>query len=326
MEGPWAAEPLVSVIVVNYNTRDLLRQCLASLEESTVSREVLVVDNASTDGSAEMVEREFPAVRLTRNLTNEKFARPNNAAMRAARGRLFLLLNSDAALFRGALETLARRLLQDETIGAVGPQLIHPNGAIQRSCRGRMTLWSHFCDMTALDRLFPRSRLLAGSEMTWFDHDSPREVEHLMAAALLVRRETVERVGLLDERLTIYFNDMDWSIRMRRAGWKILYEPQARALHHGGMTTRPLDGRSEIFREQAQNLFYFYRKYYGPGGLLLFRVLLALGFLARLVFWSLRFLLHPSEDSARSLRFARRVVGAACTLGGIGSPGEDPRL
>ena len=145
----------VSVIIVNRNTKELLRSALESLSGCDMPVEAIVVDNASTDGSMEMLKSEFPSVKIIRNLRNEGFAKPNNDAVRVAAGRYFFLLNSDARLCGNALEKLVRFMDQHPETAVCGPQLLNPDGTIQPSCRGFITLWSHLCDMLILDRNLP---------------------------------------------------------------------------------------------------------------------------------------------------------------------------
>lgn len=305
---------LVSIIIINYNTRDLLRECLVSVQAASCDKEIIVVDNASSDGSVEMVEREFAEVRLLKNSTNERFAKPNNDAFRLARGRYLFLLNSDAALTPGALESLLEYMDAHPVVGMCGPQLLNPDGSIQPSCRGFVSIWSHFCDMTALDKFFPRSKLFAGSEMTYFDHTMEREVDHVMAAAVIVREEALDTVGGFDERLSIYYNDLDWSRRTRRAGWKIVFFPKSRVVHHLGKTARPLVRRREIFLEQYENIFYYYQKHFGRAALLLYRCMLFVGFLPRTLYWLIRLTSDSSEQTRDRYEFAKASLGVALTL------------
>lgn len=285
----------VSVIIVNFNTQELLREALESVLDSTVSKEVIVVDNGSTDGSGEMVRREFTGVHLIANEKNEGFARPNNNAMSLARGRYLFLLNSDASLCPGALERLMSHMEDHLDIGMCGPQLLFPDGGVQRSCRGFISLWTHLCDMFVLDRIFPQSRLLAKSEMTFFDHKSIREVDHLMAAALLVRREVIESIGILDENLSIYYNDMDWSLRARKHGWKIVFLPDAKAFHHHGKTAQMLNVSFELFDELYDNVFYYFRKHYGAWSVVVYKLLMFMGFFPRSLYWSMRSLFDAND-------------------------------
>ncbi len=298
----------VSVIVVNMNTRELLFECLQSVRQCTIPKEVIVVDNASTDGSPEMVEREFREVKLIRNAANERFAKPNNDGMKIAQGRYIFLLNSDASLKPLALEKLVAYMDDHRDVGMCGPQLLYPDGGIQPSCRGFVSLWTHFCDMVVLDRLFPQSQLFAGSEMTFFDHASEREVDHVMAAAVIVRQEVIQSVGMFDERFSIYYNDLDWSYRIKKAGWKIVFCPEARVVHHLGKTARPMIRDERIFCEQYDNVLYYYRKHFGMPAVIVYRLLLLVGFVPRTIYWYIRSAIEQSENSRAQLQFSFRSL------------------
>ncbi|HWP81268.1 MAG TPA: glycosyltransferase family 2 protein [Bacteroidota bacterium] len=301
----------VSVIIVNHNRKDLLEHCLRSVVEANVQKEVIVVDNASTDGSRELVERLFPDVVLIKNSTNERFAKPNNDAMRIARGRYFFLLNNDAILQPGSLESLLAFMENHPDVGMVGPQLLNPDGSIQPSCLGFMSFWTHLFDMLALDRLFPNSPFFAAMPMTYFDHSTEREVDHIMAAALLVRAEAVAQVGLMDERLTIYYNDTDWSFRFKAAGWKRVFYPAAKVIHHGGQTTARIKRDKGVLEEQYDNTILYYRKRYGLTGVFYYRVFLFFGFVARLLYWAVRSVMNKSEDNRWMFEFSLRSVRVA---------------
>lgn len=304
----------VSIIIVNFNTRQLLKECLDSIRPIQIPIETIVVDNASTDGSAEMVEREYPEIRLVKNLTNERFAKPNNDAMRLAKARYVLLLNSDAALKPMALERLVEYMDAHPGVGMCGPQLLFHDGSIQPSCRGDVSLWTHFCDMAALDKLFPRSKVFAGSEMTFFDHMSEREVDHVMAAAVIVHSDVVRQVGMFDERFSIYYNDLDWTRRIKDAGWKIMFYPGAQVNHHLGKTARPLVRSAALFGEQYDNILLYYEKHFGSGTVVLYRVLLLAGFLPRVLYWTLRRIGSDSDEVRARLEFALRSIGVAIRL------------
>jgi len=312
--GRASALPDVSVIIVNYNTRDLLRESLASVARSTVSTEVIVVDNGSSDGSAEMIRWEFPGVFLLERSTNEKFAKPNNDGMRIARGKYVLLLNSDAALCPGALELLVNYMNGHTDVGICGPQLLYPDGTIQPSCKGFLTLWTHLCDMFFLDRLFPQSTIFARYEMTYFDHRHERIVDHIMAAAILVRAEAIQTVGLFDEALSIYYNDMDFSLRFHQAGWKTVFVPEAKVVHHGGTTTAMLNTRFELLDELYANVFHYFRIHYGISGLLVYKFLIVAGFIPRSTLWGIRTVLSRDPGARSRLQFSLRSLRIASRL------------
>jgi len=300
------AVPDISVVIVNLNTSDLLKSCLTSLESerTTLGLEVLVIDNGSGDGSVEMVRTHFPHVVLTANGRNEGFARPNNAGMRQARGRYLLLLNSDTEVRPGALRTMVRFLEDHPEAGACGPKLMFPDGKTQRSVKGFPTLFTHLCDMLFLDAVFPESRLFGRGEQRYFDYTRAAQVDHVMAAAFLVRRETYESVGPLDERFAIYYNDMDWCFRMNAAGWQIWYLPDAEVIHYLGKTVGAVNTRFALFDMLYNNVMFFYQKHYGRGSVVVYRLLLLAGFVVRALAWSFGALLRPSEHARHMRRFS----------------------
>jgi len=308
--------PEVSVVIVNHNTRELLRSCLESLVNrgGVTELEVIVVDNGSTDGSVGMVREVFPSVTVMVNPTNEGFAAPNNQGMGLARGRYIFLLNTDTVLERDALRVLVRSLEQAPAVGACGPMLVHPDGSVQRSVKGFPSLMTHCADMLFLDRLFPRSRLFGRGEMAAFDYSRKAEVDHLMAAAFLVRQEVLSSVGLFDERFSIYYNDMDWCFRMRQQGWKILYVPEARIMHYGGATTAIINRGFAYFRELHENVKFYYGKHFGSRAVVGYRVLLTVGFVLRTLGWGLVRMLRPSEQSRHMFAFSWRTFCYALGL------------
>lgn len=275
----------VSVIIVNLNGLGFLTECLPSVMSAAVSKELIVVDNGSTDGSVEFVRSHYPEAKLILNTGNLRFAKPNNDAMKIAAGRYYFLLNNDTIVGKGTVERLVRYMDEHPDAGVVGPQLRNPDGTLQRSCLGFLTLWSHFCDMTGLDALFPRSNIFAAQPMIFFDHRSERCVDHLMAAAILVRSQAVADIGMFDEVMSIYLNDMDWSLRFHQAGWKSVFLPDVTVTHFGGGTTRTMTVDYALIREMQENRSHYYRKHYGTAGFLLFRVLQIAGFSIRIGAW-----------------------------------------
>ncbi len=296
----------LSIIIVNYNTRQLLRECLRSLRERNegISAEVIVIDNGSTDGSADAVAAEFPDVVLIRNRSNEGFAGPNNQGLQIAGGRYAMLLNSDTLVKAHALETLVHFMDTHANAGACGPRLLYPDGRLQPSCRSFPSLWRHFCDMSGLENLFPRS--VFGNLETRFAHDRIAEVDQPMGAALLVRRETIAQVGLLDESFRIYYNEVDWCRRMTRAGWKIFFVPDAEIIHYGGKTTEITNRSFEQFDEMNRNSLAYYEKQFGRPGLAAYRLMTAAGFAVRLLVWQTASLMSRDPRIRSRLVFARK--------------------
>ncbi len=302
--------PDVSVIIVNLNTKTLLRVCLESVFRTAgaLSLEVIVVDNGSTDGSADMVQSEFASVKLHRNATNEGFARPNNLGLRMSEGRYVLLLNSDTVVGEGAFESLVRFMQGHPNVGACGPMLVYPDGRTQHSAKGFPTPFTHFCDMLYLDRLFPNSRLFGKGEMRYFDYTRAGQVDHLMAAAFLVRRKVLEDVGLLDERFAIYYNDMDWCYRMHAAGWTIWYVPEARVVHHLGSTVGKVNRRFALFGVLHENVLLFYQKHHGRAAVVLYRLCTIAGFILRSIGWTVVAPFRASEFSRHMMVFSWKTL------------------
>jgi N-acetylglucosaminyl-diphospho-decaprenol L-rhamnosyltransferase len=298
----------LSLIIVNHNTRQLLEECLQSLEKGNegIVIETIVVDNGSSDGSPEMVAERFPQTVLIRNERNEGFAKPNNQGLKVAKGRYAMLLNSDTKVRPHALETLVRSMDEHVEIGACGPRLLYPDGRVQPSCRSFPSLWRHFCDMTGLETFFPHS--FFGNFETRFRYDRDEDVDQPMGAALLVRREAFKEVGYLDERLKIYYNDADWCLRIREAGWRIRFFHDAEIIHHGSMTTIITNRQLEQFDEMFQNCLYYYEKHLGRVAVVVFKLLTAFGFFFRTVLWRLVLIRQKSDAVANRLAYAKKAL------------------
>lgn len=272
--------PTVSVIIVSYETRDLLRRSLASLGDA---HEVIVVDNASTDGSADMVAAEFPHAQLLRMPRNVGFGAANNRGMEAAHGDLVLLLNSDAQAEPGAIWRLAA-VFDDATVVAAGGRLLNPDGSVQRSCAGPLTLWAVFCEQTYLERFFPRSKLLSPYWLTErLPVDRPSEVAQVMGACLMMR--PVER---FDERFFLYCEDTELCSRLSRRG-RILYVPVAAFRHELGGSSRQERWRAVARYNRGKELYFAI--HHGRLASAIAFLMNRLGALLRLGVWTLATLL-----------------------------------
>ncbi len=259
----------ISIIIVSWNAAKHLKSCLESVREETrrspdLLAETIVIDNASSDGSADIVAAEFPEFRLVRNDRNLGFARANNIGILMSRGKYLYIINSDVVLRPDCLRNLYRYLEAYPEIGIMGPQIINEKGAVQRSCMGFPTAWNTFCRALALDVMFPRSTLFGGHLMPYWPHDTTRKVEVINGCFWAVRRRALENVGLLDETFFMYGEDMDWCKRFRLAGWPAVFYPGARAVHYGGASSALAPVRFYIEKQKA-NLGYW-RKHHGPQG------------------------------------------------------------
>jgi GT2 family glycosyltransferase len=247
------ATPLVSVIIVNWNARDYLLQCLTSLtpEVCRYSMEIIVVDNDSTDGSPEAVEIRFPHVRLIRSGANLGFAKANNLGVSHSRGRYLAFVNSDVKVLKNCLTLLVDYSDKTPGAGMVGPRIIGGDGKLQRSCRGFPSVWNMFCRALALDAMFPRVKFFSGYAMSYWPQETERSVDILTGCFWLVRREALEQVGLLDESFFMYGEDMDWCRRFWNRGWKLAFVPSAEAIHYGGASSSNAPVRFFIEKQRA---------------------------------------------------------------------------
>lgn len=235
--------PLLTVVICSYKVRELLRDCLNSVYQDggvgSALLEVIVVDNASGDGSVAMVRREFPAVRLIANEDNRGFSRANNQALRIARGRYLLLLNPDMVVLDDALALLTSFMEEHPEAGACGGDGLSPELISQpqftRAIPTPMVALYHFL---GLDRFFPKSRRFGRYNYTFADRTKILDVEAVSGSCMMVRHEAMARVGLLDERFPMYAEDLDWCLRFAQADWKLYYVPTARFIHHHGQSSR----------------------------------------------------------------------------------------
>ncbi len=260
MQAENARAPEVSVIVVNWNTRDLLERCLAAAQANAgrVSVELIVVDNASADGSAAMVRERFPGAHLILNSDNLGFARANNLGAAAAGGRYLLLINSDAFLTPGALEALVSLADAQPRAGLVGAQLRNADGTFQASHTPFPTLWREFLILTGLGRLvFGRQFPSRGPD----DGLGPQRVDYVEGACLLARRDAYQAVGGLDEGYFMYAEEVDLCLSMRRHAWEVWYQPAARVTHLGGASSRAR--RPEQEGDLYVSRVRLFRKHYG---------------------------------------------------------------
>jgi GT2 family glycosyltransferase len=253
----------LSVVIVNWNTREFLSRCLRSVYDTTLDLdfEVIVVDNGSTDGSQDMVRRKFPAVSLIVNTENKGFAKANNQAIRRSRGRYVLLLNSDAFVCENTIEHTVAFMDGHPEAGMAGCKLLYEDGRLQPSCYAFPTLSTEFFIAVGLDRLFPKSRLFGKYGMTYWDFDDIREVDVILGAFMMVRATAIDEVGLMDERYFMYSEEVDWCYRFRDKGWRIYFYPHVEAVHVGGGSTRRV--RAEMLVRLYGSRIEFFRKHHG---------------------------------------------------------------
>jgi GT2 family glycosyltransferase len=289
--SPSKRHATVSVIIVSFNTRQTTLDCLAALFAGLgeTSAEVIVVDNASVDGSVEAIRAAFPKVDVIASDRNLGFGAANNLAMKRSVGRYILLLNSDAFIRPGAISSLVAYLDSHADVGVVGPRLLNADGTLQKSCYPFPTPGRGWIENLWISALFPNHPRL-GDYRQWA-HDTERDVAWVIGACMLVRREVFDRVGGFDERFFMYSEEADWQWRIRLAGWKVAFTPSAVVVHLGGASGAT--DKARIHRHFFTSLDYYQRKHHGLAGLILFRAAMVVGGMLRLVAWSGVFLLQP---------------------------------
>lgn len=299
----------ISVVIVAWNARPYLKLCLESLATAPPRRsmEVLVVDNASGDGSVGMIETQFPWVKLTKSSENLGFSKGNNVAIRQAQGRYIALVNPDVIVFPGCLDALADFLDQNPKVGNVGPYVLNPDMSLQSSCRRFPTLWNNFCSASGLSSKFKNSRFFAGEHMFYFAHDRTLAVDVIVGCFSFVRREAFDSVGLLDEKLFMYGDDVDWCRRARNAGWEVVFYPGAQAIHDRGKTTAPYPVRFAV--AQQRSVLHYWTKHHGFFGVLGIRSIMLFHHLLRYLGAVLSGILSPAK---RSQGDVRKQVSGAC--------------
>ena len=252
----------LSIIIVNWNTREHLQRCLTSIENHPFhgDTEVIVIDNASSDGSADMVAELFPQFSLIRNSTNEGYAEGNNRGMEKCTGDYVLLLNPDTEVHEGTLDILVRFLKDHPDAGAVSCRLIGTDGMVQSSCRSFPEPAGVLYEYFRLSRLFPKSEVFGAYRMTYFDYQSESMVDQPMASCLMIPRKTLHDVGMFDKEFPIFFNEVDWLYRAKQKGWNAYFTPSTEIVHFGGASTRQV--KPEMMRESHRSLARFYNKHY----------------------------------------------------------------
>lgn len=306
----------VSVVILSWNDKCYLQECLQSLISTTKSHrlEIIVVSNASTDGTPEMVAALFPQVKLIRNQENVGFAKGNNIGVKASQGKYVCLLNSDIKILDGCLDALVDYLEQHPRVGMIGPKILNGDLTHQSSCRQFPTLWNNLCEATGLARAFRESRWLSGEHMFYFRGDLLMEVEVLVGCFWVIRRAALDEFGLLDEGFFMFAEDLDWCKRCQEAGWRVVFYPGSQAIHYrGGSSTKrdPL----WLALTQQQSILRYWHKHHGSLGRLSMRCL----FLGHLIIrWGaagLKYLLQSErrEEMKARMQLARACLGALVT-------------
>lgn len=299
---------MISVVIVSWNARDFLLQCLASLyaEECRYPVEIIVVDNASSDGSAEHVASCYPRVRLIRNASNLGFAKANNVGIAASTSKYVCLVNSDVKVLPNCINSLVEYCEEYSGVGMAGPRVIGGDGKLQRSCRGFPTVWNMFCRALALDTIFPKAKVFTGYSLRYWPQDTCRAVDILSGCFWLVRREALLEVGVLDESFFMYGEDMDWCKRFHNHGWNLVFVPTAEAIHYGGASSANAPVRFYIERHRAD--LQYWQKHHSRPAVISYFLLTCLHLLLRLAGYSVVFLFRRSSNTTYRYKMERSLA------------------
>jgi GT2 family glycosyltransferase len=277
----------VSVVVVSWNTRDILRDCLRSVFEQTreVSFKVIVIDNNSGDGSAEMVRTEFPAVTLIANAENRGFAAACNQGMKVSLARYTLLLNPDTVILDDAISRCVRYADLHPDVGVVGCQVLENEDRITPTGFSFPSPLNVFLSLSGLSRAFPRSRFFGRPELSWWDRHSERDVDVVTGMFMLVRRAAIAQVGLMDEAYFVYSEEADWCYRFSQAGWRRVFTPSARIVHLDGGAKSTSQASKKMFVQLQKSTMIYHKKNLGLTAWWLAKLIYIGSNLVRMVAW-----------------------------------------
>lgn len=306
-----SSTPSLSVVIVSWNTKKLVCQCLESLEASRAHfpMEIILVDNASSDGTAEVVRGRFPHVRLVQNETNLGFAKANNIGIALSSAKYVCLVNSDVVVPQGCLGKMLDYMDQHPDIGMLGPKMILPDGTVGRSCGRFPTVWNWFCAALALSSVFKGSKLFGDFMTTEMKYDKTVDVEVLTGWFWLVRREAIDQVGVLDDRFFIYGEDIDWPKRFHIGGWRVVFYSEAEAIHYCAASSARAPARFYVEMHRA-NLQYF-RKHYSTPSVIGFWLAVWLHQILRIAGYGL---LYPFKHPNRAAIAHKIGRSASCLL------------
>lgn len=301
----------LSIIIVNWNTQDILRDCLRSIYEQCgeIDLEVIVIDNASTDGSVEMVKKDFPQVTLIENSKNRGFAAANNQGIDISKGRYVLLLNSDTVVLDNAIAKTAAFADSHPKAAIVGCRVLNPDQTLQPTCFMFPSILNMLLSSTYLYKLFPKSKFFGRERMTWWDRNDIREVDVVTGCFMLVRQEAIEQVGTMDEQFFMYGEETDWCYRFKQAGWKVMFTPACEIIHLGGQSSR--QQRSKMMLQLRGSILLFIKKHNSFLTYALACLLVALFFFLRVPYWLLR-ALFSRNSKGDDIVIARAYLTGAC--------------
>jgi GT2 family glycosyltransferase len=297
--------PDVTVIIVSWNVRDLVGDCIRSvIDQTRHSYEIIVVDNASADGTAEMIATELPTVTLLANDDNRGFAAANNQALARAEGRNILLLNPDTLVLDGAVDVMLEWLEQHPDVGCVGCQVLQTETDVQMTCFSDPGPLNMLLIETGLHRMFPGSRFFGRPHYAGWDRSDQRDVDVVSGMFMLVPRRVVDEVGPMDDAFFIYSEEADWCRRIRNRGYRCVFAPVARILHRDGGGKSTAQTRPKMYVQLQKSKLIYVAKHYGLAGRMFAKTLLTVSMLTRGVVFGLMSLVAPRSDAPALSRLA----------------------
>jgi len=306
----------VSVIIVNWNTKGLLRDCLSSVYEhiGDIDYEIIVIDNASTDDSASMVKNDFRQVILIENSENRGFAAANNQGMAVAKGRYVLLLNSDTIVLDNSIANAVSFADENSQAAVTGCRVLNPDRTLQQTCFMFPSILNMLLSSTYLYKLFPKNRFFGREQMTWWDRSDVRQVNVVTGCFMLVRREAIEQVGVMDEQFFMYGEETDWCYRFWKKGWTVMFAPVGQIIHFGGQSAaqKPV----AMIVQLRLSILKFIKKHYGWPAYLIGRFLVALFFAVRLPVWLVMAFVRPAARSEAVIKMKAYSTGVVNALFG----------
>jgi GT2 family glycosyltransferase len=307
--------PDVCIIIVSWNAQHHLVNCLNSLQRlKGYTQEIIVVDNGSTDGSCEAVEKEFPQVKLIRNHENLGFARANNIGIKAGSGKHVALVNSDIVVLGDCIKKMIEFMDRNPSVGMAGPRVLNADRTLQVSCRHFPSVWNNLCQTIGLNKVFPKTVFFSEPLMKYWAHDQERKVDVLSGCFWMTRSAALDEVGLLDEDFFFYGEDIDWCRRFHEAKWEVVFYPEAEAIHFGGASSSNAPIRFNLEMQKAD--LQYWRKHHGKSGELIYWMIILLRQLVRIPVFALMYVFRAKNRETARFKL-KRAFACICFLFGF---------
>ncbi len=297
--------PDISIIIVSWNVKDMLQDCLTSLVSEELKIETLVVDADSADGTPEMIRSRFPQITLIEPNFNTGFSKGNNIGIEQARGRYLFMLNPDTRVVAGSLRKMFNFMEAHPEVGVLGPQLLNPDSSVQSSRRRFPTFWTAIFESTWLQPVAPK-KILDHFYVNDADDGDTIEVDWVDGAAMFARKDTLDQVGGLDEGYFMYSEEMDWQRRVRDAGWEIVYYPEAQVYHHRGASSDQVSTKRHIYFQNSK--IRYFRKHHGDITAGVLRIYLLTSYWWQIAVEGLKWLMGHKRDLRKQRVRAYREI------------------